>query len=138
MKTYNPWDIYEWWEKLTPLPEDKTTEELGLKEWDLFVVVIDDDSLYKPWETIKLTDDDYTSCPRFSNWIIWHHMHIQELAKLPQEEESKQEVTYETQYVWTDRTIVTKDSINGRKLEDIRKDYNECRRLLTEHKKFTF
>lgn len=47
---------------------------------------------------------------------------------------SKEYVTYKIQYVGSDWTLLEKDSINGKPIEEFREEYNRMRRLLSKHK----
>lgn len=125
-KIYKTWDIYEDYASLIPLPKDKTASELWFKEWDLFVVVDDDDNFEK-WEIISLFQDDTSICPLFSNWNNKGYMLFYELAKLPQEEHQEQKpstkkYTYSTQHVRSDWVVFTQDTIDGKSIEEVREE----------------
>ena len=141
-KEYKEWDIYPWWESLTPLPRWKTMKQLWYKEWDLFVNVLDVG--IRKWQVVKLENDDESTFPWFNTQSC---ICIGRLAPLPKDtphqtpEKENTKHTYELQYVRSDGVIFTKDTIWGKKIEDLNREkiealtrVREINALLQAHK----
>lgn len=124
MKTYEPWDFYEGWDKLKPLLSRK-----GINIGDLFVVVLNKNNHnFKIGEVVM-----NKSYSHYGNYTDWWALSYFELAKLPTEEKkekTRNRHTYTknpTTYTRDDGVVFQSESINGTPIEDLKQQMRDHR-----------